>query len=142
MTRGMLVTVLYRMNDSEEEFEQIFNDVSENEYYAIPITWASKNGIVNGVGNNIFAPNKSISREDLATILYRYITKYNLQVEKEDDNTNYSDEDYISNYAKDSVKSLSNMGIIKGKNDNKFDPKGQSTRAEVATILMRLHDLS
>ena len=77
MTRGMLVTVLGRLADIDiEEYSGAsFEDVDEDEYYAPYIKWAAELGIVNGTGNNIFATNADISRQDLAAILYRFAEK-------------------------------------------------------------------
>jgi len=138
MTRGMLVTVLYRYSNATNEEKSTFEDVDENKYYSAPIAWAVENGIVTGVGNNKFAPDKEISRQDLATIIARYINKFNINVPDKNEEIKFNDEDKISNYAKDNILLLQTKGIMAGKGNNNFDPKGSSTRAEVATLLMRL----
>jgi len=139
MTRGMLVTVLYRMNGITESEESTFNDVASGIYYSAPIAWTAKNGIVNGVGNNSFAPDRAITREELATIMARYLTNFKIEIAEENvTSQEFVDEKEIANYAKDNVKLLQERGLMTGKNGNVFDPKGYTTRAEVATLLMRL----
>ena len=140
MTRGMLVTVLYRLAGATDTKTSSFSDVKANMYYSAPIEWASQNGIVNGVGDNKFAPDKEISREDLATIIYRYITnkKISIDADKSISNSKYADENSIASYAKESVSALREKGLMTGKTASKFEPKANTTRAEVATLMMRL----
>ena len=73
MTRGMFVTVLSKLNDGEIEGELDFADVDVNAYYAKPVAWAYEKGIVNGVAEGMFAPNMSITREQLAVMMYNYM---------------------------------------------------------------------
>ena len=111
MTRGMLVTVLYRLNGEMETEVANFGDVLKTSYYTYAISWAAKNGIVNGVGNNRFAPDEPISREDLATIIARYISNKKLVIEEEETKDNsYKDASKIAGYAKESVMLLSQQG--------------------------------
>ena len=138
MTRGMLVTVLYRMNGTNEMGSSMFSDVANNLYYTNAIAWASKNEIVKGIGNKQFAPDRSITREELATIIVRYIQKFGIEVEGNTVTQAYTDENEIASYAKENVKIMQEKGLMTGKNNNQFDPKGQATRAEVATLMMRL----
>jgi len=139
MTRGMLVTVLYRLSESKFTEKSTFNDVPQNSYYSSAIAWANDLGIVNGVGNNNFAPDKAISREDVATIINRYITKNKIRIKVQNNvNKEYLDKEQISSYAFESVEQLKKYGLMTGKSGNYFEPKGLTTRAEVATILMRI----
>lgn len=138
MTRGMLVTVLYRVVGAEEVGTSTFEDVDKDEYYAAAIAWAEKLGIVNGIGDNKFAPDRSITREELALIMSRYMEKMNIEIpEISDEIKTYDDEEEISEYALDAVKQMRKIGLMQGKLENKFDPKGEALRCEVATILMR-----
>ena len=139
MTRGMLVTVLYRLDGATERDVATFSDVGVSSYYTYAISWAAKNGIVKGIGNNKFLPDSSISREDLATIIARYIVFKKMNIDDEISGMNHiSDASMISEYAKESVDTLIKKGLMQGKSKSIFDPKGMTTRAEVATILMRL----
>ena len=139
MTRGMLVTILYRYSKSKEKDFATFDDVPQDQYYSIPIAWASKNKIVNGVGDNLFAPDSTITRQDVATILARFIKNHGLSIKKTKSSMiEYVDSMDISDYARESVQLLGELGLMTGKDDNNFDPNGLTTRAEVAIILMRL----
>ena len=107
MTRGMLVTALYRYSHATETENATFTDVSTSDYYSVPIAWAANVGVVNGVGNNQFAPNRAITREEFATIMARYINKFNIELENVNSRTlNYSDVNQIADYAVENVQLL------------------------------------
>ena len=137
ITRAMFVTVLYRMeNEPETTGKNKFTDVSDDAYYRDAVIWAAENGIVNGITENEFEPDKSISREEMAAIAYRY-AKYkgaDLQTNKSE---KYDDDEKISDFAKESVSWAASKGIMNG-SDGKFTPKNGSTRAQAATVFMRL----
>lgn len=139
LTRGMLVTVLYRYAGAVIENEAQFGDVSKESYYSKPIAWAAENGIVNGVGENKFAPNANITREDLVVILYRYAQKMGAGVSVKDSNiiSLYDDFNTLSEYAIPAMQWAVEKGIITGRTTSTIVPKGNATRAEVATIIMR-----
>jgi len=137
MTRGMFVTVLSKLNGGEIDGEANFVDVDPNAYYAKPVAWAYTKGIVNGVGNNKFAPNMSITREQLAVMMYNYMVVE--QIDKPAslvEFPEFADAEEISDWATNAVNVMRATGLMSGKPNNKFDPKGTATRAEVATILM------
>ena len=140
ITRGMLVTVLGRYDGVSDNsaFENAFSDVAAGEYYAAHIAWAAKNKIVSGYGDGTFGPNDIITREQMATIMYRYM-QYKGIAKNEDLSAalTYSDASAISAYAVDGVKYCYLKGIMTGKEGNNFDPNGSATRAEVATVMMR-----
>ena len=142
MTRGMLVTVLGRLFGVDTDLfgGSSFGDVDSEEYYAPYIEWAKKNGIVNGVGKDLFAPGANITRQDLAVIISRYIALTESKISASRKYKPFADETDIANYAKDAVKMLFEFGIINGRPDG-FDPNGKATRAEVAAVLHRLIDL-
>ena len=146
MTRAMLVKVLYNIEmkksviSGEISGESIFEDVPENEWYTDAIIWASTNGIVNGVGSNLFAPNKEITREQATSILYRY-AKYSggHEIEISDlDISNWADSNEVSEYATESIIWALSNEIITGKSNNMIVPKGLATRAEVAKMFTSL----
>ena len=131
ITRGMLVTVLYRYAKATETEKSTFDDVDPDMYYSAPIAWAAKNGFVNGVGDNKFDPDANITRQDLATIIYRYLKAQGRGF------TGvwafllgYDDVGEIADYANEAVSYMTMEGILNGKGDNKFDPTGNATRAE------------
>lgn len=136
MNRAMLVTVLYRLSgDSAPAQSAGFTDVAAGTWYADAVAWAKANGIVSGVSSSQFAPAQSITREQTAAILSRYSAYkgHTLPTGSAD----FADRDQISGYAQQAVASMQAAGLIQGRENNRFAPKEKSTRAEVATILMR-----
>lgn len=119
--------------------ESKFTDVNSNNYYSPYIAWAAQNGIIQGLGGNRFLPDKPITREQLATIFANYIEATNIKLyDIKSDTEDFEDYKDISDYAKNAVMEMKNAGIIYGKGNNSFDPKGTATRAEVAIMLERL----
>ena len=137
MTRGMIVTVLGRLSgiDHDDYTGASYDDVDVSIYYAPYIKWASANGIVTGIGNNKFDPDTIISRQDLATIMYRYAQTTNKKFPVVKDKQIFNDSNLISDYAAPAVEAIQRAGIINGKLDNMFDPRGHANRAEVAAML-------
>ena len=138
-TRGMIVTILYRLEGSPEVSMSTFTDVANTEYYAKAVAWAEKNGIVNGYGEGKFGPNDVITREQLAAIMYRYSNykKYNTSVGEDTNILSYNDISELSEYAVSSMQWACGAGLVNGIGDGKLAPKGNATRAQLATILMR-----
>ena len=139
MTRGMVVTVLGRLAgiDVSDYSGDSFDDVDTAQYYAPYVKWAAEMGIVSGVGNNNYAPNADISRQDLAVILYNYAKVMGITLPETATAMVFNDGDSISGYAKEAVEAMQKAGIISGKPGGIFDPKGNATRAEVAAMLHR-----
>ena len=137
LTRGMIVTILYRLENEPAVSGNDFVDVNPSQYYADPIAWAAKNGIVTGYGDGTFGPDKSITREQLAAILYRYASYKGYDVSKSADLSAYTDADSVSSYAKDAMAWANAEGLITGVTATTLNPTGTATRAQVATILMR-----
>ncbi|MDD4679511.1 MAG: S-layer homology domain-containing protein [Clostridia bacterium] len=141
MNRGMVVTILGRLGEVDQSgfTESKFTDVNSNNYYSPYIAWAAQNGIIQGLGGNRFLPDKPITREQLATIFANYIEATNIKLyDIKSDTEDFEDYKDISDYAKNAVMEMKNAGIIYGKGNNSFDPKGTATRAEVAIMLERL----
>lgn len=138
MTRAMLVTVLHRLEDIPAAGSNSFNDVPANTWYTNAVSWAAKNGIVTGKTSTRFAPNDPITREQLATILYRYADKLGLDTSSSGSLNKFTDKDSVSSYAYEAVAWAVGAGIINGKTPSTIEPKGNATRAEVSTMLMRL----
>lgn len=136
-TRGMIVTILHRLEDSPAAAAAAFTDVSAGAYYAGPVAWASANRIVTGYSDTIFKPDDPITREQLAAILYRYAQYKNVDVSRKNDLTQFSDRAAVSAYAVDAVSWAVEAGLITGI-DGRLEPAGNANRAQVATILMRL----
>ena len=138
MTRAMLVTVLWRYAGSPAGWENPFTDVPNGSWFTQAVAWAAENGIVNGVGNHKFEPDSNITREQMAAILYRYAAYKGYDVSQKADLSGYTDATSISGYAKDALAWANAQKLITGVTDTTLNPQGSATRAQVATILMRL----
>lgn len=137
-TRGMIVTILYRLEGEPSPTGACpFQDVASGKYYEKAITWAAENGIVSGFSADTFGPDQNITREQMAAILYRYATYKNYDVSTAGDLSKFPDADKVSSYAVDAMKWANAAGLIKGSNDGKLYPAGNATRAQVAAILTR-----
>lgn len=138
LTRGMVVTILYRLEDGPRVTGSSgFTDVTSGAWYADAVTWAAANGIVNGVSDSEFAPNTDITREQLAAILFRYAEYKGYDVSGRDSLTSYTDRGSISAYALDAMQWAVDEGLITGMTATTIDPQGTATRAQCATMLMR-----
>ncbi len=139
MTRAMLVTVLYRLEgNTDNSYELGFADVSEGQWYADAVAWANANGIVNGVTDSSFAPNEEVTREQVATILYRYARHLDIPTDDKGDLTQFNDHLKTNEWAREANSWAIGAGIINGKPGNILDSDGNATRTEVAAILQRL----
>lgn len=137
--RGMIVTILWRMeNEPKASNKAGFTDVNEGDYYDKAVDWAAENTIVKGYGDGNFGPRDTITREQMAAILYRYsqFKKYDTtqggMIVRE-----FSDYNLISDWAMDSMVWAVNKKLISGKGNDMLDPCGNATRAEVSSILLR-----
>ena len=143
MTRGMFMTALGRLAGINPDSYQTgkFTDVKADAYYAPYVNWAAQTGIVEGVTATTFAPDTNINREQMAVIMKNYAAKLGYDLPQTLKAVTFADNTQISSWAKDAVKSMQQAGILAGKNENKFDPKGTATRAEVATVLRRFVEI-
>ena len=142
-TRGMLAAVLYRMAGSPKAPKGTFADVESSMYYADAVAWAAENGIVTGLDATIYAPAHSITREQLAAMLYR-MAQYNGQASagSTDALNGFADRNAVHDWAKDAMCWAIENGIVTGKGNAVLDPTGTATRAEVAAMLTRFHNLT
>ena len=139
-TRGMLVTILYRMEGSPQGGGwSPFTDVDPELYYAQPIAWAAWNGIVKGITDTTFSPDAPVTRQQMAAILYRYAAWKKWDVSQQGNLFQFTDWEQIQEYARTPLAWASAAGLIQGKENNILDPAGTATRAQVATILQRFH---
>lgn len=140
-TRGMIVTILYRLEGSpdlsNENLGYPYADVDANAYYADAVYWARQNGIVSGMSAEQFAPNNAITREQMAAILYRYAQFKGYDVSAKADLSVYTDAAQVSTYATDAMAWANGAQLITGTSATTLTPAGNATRAQVATILMR-----
>lgn len=139
MDRGMLVTVLGRLAGADVSAYKTssFSDVTAGKYYLPYVEWAYKNGIISGIGGGKFAPERAVTREEIALILQNYAkaTGYKLPVTREV--IIFADNSSIGSSYTAAVKAMQQAGIMMGGTGNKFNPKAGATRAEVATMLHR-----
>ena len=141
MTRGMLVSVLWRLDGKPEvPAENPFTDIAPRVWYTSGVLWAASEDIVSGMGGGIFAPNENITREQMASIMMRYAAYKGIAVEARADLSGYADSGKISKWAKQSVSWANAVGILSGQEAGAqlvMEPQGEATRAQVASILMR-----
>ncbi len=141
VTRAMFVQVLARISGAElDNSKTAFSDVPEGSWYAGAASWAYESGYVSGVGESRFAPMANITRQDLCTILAKYLCTAELDIPADNEIT-FTDEDQISGYAKKAVALCAKAGLIAGYSDGTFRPRAKATRAQAAVIIMRLDQL-
>ena len=146
-SRGMIVTILYRLAGSpdmpESNWGYPYADVDTNAYYSAPVYWARMNDLVTGYSDTQFGPNDAITREQLTAILYRYADHLGLDTDTgfiPDKYYDFSDYQSVSRYAANAMSWCVNKGIVSGSN-GKLNPQGTASRAEVATMLMNAEDI-
>ena len=141
ITRGMLVTALWRLDGSPTVSTKAeFSDLQSGAYYEQAVNWAAMNDIVKGYGNGLFGPNDSVTREQVVTILERYMTFKDIDIAVTHEFRVFADGDSVSSWAVSAVQLMSKLGVINGKPGNLFDPRGNATRAEAAAMLHRFAD--
>lgn len=138
VTRGMIVTILHRLEGSPGAAASGFSDVAADQWYADAVNWAAANGIVNGYSSERFGPNDTVTREQLATILYRYVGTKGIDRSVTEDLSAFTDQSAVSSYAVEAMRWAVDSGLIKGVGNGVLSPRGSATRAQAATILMRL----
>lgn len=137
-TRAMVVTILYRLEGEPTVTKNIpFEDVSTGKWYSDAINWAATNQIVDGYGNGKFGPDDTITREQMAAILYRYASYKGYDVTGLANLTGFTDAGKVSTWATTAVRWAVDAGLIKGTGTTTLSPTSDSTRAQVATVLMR-----
>lgn len=140
-TRAMIVTILYRLEGSPAVTgTNAFVDVPAGQWYTDAVNWAAANQIVKGTSATTFAPNDSITREQMAAILYRYAQYKGYDVTKKADLSGYSDNSQVSAYAKDALAWANAAKLINGVTNTTLAPQGNATRAQVSAILHRFCD--
>ncbi len=138
MTRGMLVTALGRLSkiDEDDYTMSSFTDVDNSSRYMPYIEWAYGRSIIKGIGNNEFAPDREITREQIAVIFANYAKTAGYTLPVTHDETTFTDENSIGSIYRDAVKAMQLSGIMRG-SGNMFYPKSGATRAEVSAMLTR-----
>lgn len=138
MTRAMLVTVLHRLEGNPAPAAPSgFEDVPADDWYTEAVAWARERGVVQGYSDTQFGPNDSITREQMAAILFRYAKNKGYDVSMRADLTAYEDGVSVSSWAHEAMSWANAAGLIRGRTETTLNPVATATRAEVATILMR-----
>ena len=136
-SRAMLATILYRLEGEPSVGSSDFTDVESGMYYTDAVAWASSKGIVTGYGDGTFLPNKAITREEMAAMLYRYASYKGYDVTNMKDLSGYSDAASVSSYAVEALQWATGEGLVTNMDDGTLTPAGPAVRAQIATILMR-----
>ena len=133
--RGMLVTILYRLAGSPAAGSASFTDVAKGQWYADGVAWASANGVVSGYPDGSFRPNDTITREQMAAILYQYARIQGKLDDSRADLSIFSDLDSLSAYAKEPMSWAVAQGLFSGVSADTLAPGGSTTRAQATVIL-------
>ncbi len=139
ITRGMIVTMLWRMAGEPYVGGGSFDDVASGSYYATAVAWAAKNGIVDGYNSTRFGPNDAVTREQIATMLYRY-AKWLGYSASGSSLAGYSDASSVSSWAKDAMGWAVKNSVVTGVTATKLNPASSATRAEAAQMFMNLYE--
>ncbi len=138
LTRAMVATVLYRREGSPAVTgDSGFSDVKAGQWYSDAITWARNTGVVNGLTDKTFGPSKNITREQLATMLYRYSNSAPVSVPERADLNSFPDGSSVSDWAEEAVSWAVESELIKGTDKGNIDPSGNATREQFAAIAER-----
>ena len=138
LTRAMIVTILWRLEDSPDmEQASSFADVEPDTWYETAVLWAADKGIVYGYGGGLFGSEDPVTRQDLAVILMRYMNYKEVSIPVTMQWIIFADESEIAGYAMDALQTLYKLGIMQGIGGNVMNPRGNATRAETAAILHR-----
>lgn len=145
LTRAMMAVILYRLEgEPETANESAFTDVESGSYYENAAAWTSGNGIVSGTSETEFSPNRNITREQAAALLYRYALYkgYDASVGSDADISTYADAEEISDYAEKAMRYALGSGLMTGRTEHTLNPKDNMTRAETAEIFRRFTEMN
>ena len=138
-SRAMIATILWRMAGSPVvNYAMTYTDVAQGQWYSEAVRWATSEGVVTGYGNGLFGTNDPITREQLATMLWRYAQTegYDVSIGEDTNILSYTDVADLSEYAIPAMQWACGSGLMEGSNGS-LNPRAKATRAEVATMLMR-----
>ena len=137
-TRAMLVTILFRLEETEKEYKNsIFSDVKDGLWYTDAVNWAAENGIVNGISDTLFDPDSPITREQTAVMLYRYAQYKKLDTAESKTISSFEDSSDVSVWAKSAMEWAYASELINGMSETVLAPREGASRAQTATMLMR-----
>ena len=117
-----------------------FDDVNADAWYSYAVNWMVENGITTGVGDNQFAPHAEITREQTVTLVWRMLQRDDIAITQVW--FDFSDWGDVSEFARESIQALANMGIMQGNADGTFAPQGTITRAELSAMTFRISNLN
>ena len=138
LTHAMAVTVLYKMAGSPKPaYKLVFKNVLSDMWYSDAVIWAYNNGIIDGYGHESFNANDPVSRQQLVAMLYRYAEYSHMDLTVESDMSVFTDIDIVSDWAKEPFEWAISNGIINGVEPTMLNPRGVTTRAQCAAILVR-----
>lgn len=140
-SRGMIVTILHKLEGNPEAEGSYFADVPLNCYYTKAVSWAAEQGIISGYGNGRFGPDDSLTREQIVMILYSYAKYKGMDVSAQSGLEQFTDLDQLSSEAQQAMSWAHGVGLISGKGDGILDPAGPATRAEMAALLVQFVSL-
>ena len=143
VTRGSFVTILGRLKgvDTLQYADVPFTDVAPEDWYGPYVSWAADYGVTLGYDDGSFRPGENISREQMAVMLYRYICAGDIILPVEAREA-FADEGAISDWALEAVNTLRDAGLMNGRGENRFEPRGTATRAEICAVVYRLAEMS
>ena len=137
-TRAQAAKVLYALSGSDsKEFKPVFTDVLKTDWFAVPVTWAQANKVVQGRGDGTFGPNESITRQDMVVLLYRYLGEPTVTSNQLG---SFSDSGAVADYARSAVRWAIENELLKGYEDRTLRPNANITRAEFAALIVRFSD--
>ena len=139
MTRAMLVTVLWRYAGEPAAGQPTFGDVAAGTWYSDAVAWAAENGVVTGFSDTVFGPNDYVNREQMYTILYRYMNFMGLTIELEEEMRlqQFADDNLVSDWARDALHFMFDAGVMfrYSSMDNYARPQADATRGEIAAAM-------
>ena len=140
MTRGMFVTVLYRLAGSPRDGGEgsAFTDIPDGAYCAATVDWAVAHGIVRGTSDDTFEPDRAVTRQEMAVILANYLQAGGRTLPQVPAPAAFTDRDAVAGWVVDAVEVMRNTGVFQGKDGGRFDPAGTATRSEAAALFQRL----
>ena len=138
LSRAMFITILGRLAGAETKESDVFPDIKKNSWYSGYVGWAVDAGVVKGYDDGTFKPNKSLSRQEMAVAVDRFINHLGCRMTSRGGMWNFTDQDKVAKWAVDSLAVLRNSGVVEGDQSGNFNPKNNITRAEAATIIMKL----
>lgn len=141
ITRAEFIELLYRLSGNVLTNAVEFDDVNVDDWYYSSIAWAVEKGIATGVDDRRFSPDENITREQAVTFIARYLDFRRISVVEANTGVEFADDETISQWAKQAVRTVKNTGIVSGKENNLFAPADNATRAETAKIIVKLIDV-